>query len=388
MNSLTETSPETPAETPIESLVDEVTTDSAAAYEPLETTADLQPGDTEEIVNDNPFVDATDGGEVIVIPDTQLEGPQTTSTSPNVTTVTAVPKAETISTTPGWIYWAGGAGILAALALLFFGRRSRQHGTPAPIMPAENYSSHRFADTDSQESVLVEEAKFDAPQYPLDDDSPTDENLVLDADLVSGTGLDDGTDLDLNQDIGFATPVTDVELPFEPEATATTGDTDILPLPKIDETLILQSEIMSEEVTEQDLQALEVSDLDKTDEPEQTDRTITTNNNQTITEEIDLDILAQDYEDELTATQALDKEIARAAAELEEDLAEETNDEFGETAVLPMASVTDLDVTTAMSAANSDEVVELDETAEMPIDSGDDKDDATLDLKIESGKHS
>ena len=358
---------------------------------PVEMTGDLQPGDV--VVSDNPFVDAQPA-ETLVIPDTQLDGPEITSSSPNASTQIIVPKTES-APTPAWVWWAGGAGILGLLGFLLFGRRSRN--TPAPVLPdTSSTMNRRFTDTVTEEALVVEELEYNPDtNYDLDDDSPTEENLVLDADLVTGSGLDAGTDVDVNQDFGYAaSEELDVELPFEPEASDPTGETDILPPPKVEESSILKAEVMPsedeydmsvivdatkmplpEEVTERDLKAIEVRPADDTMIAE----------NYTINREVDYEILEQDYEDELTATQALNDEIARAAAELAERMDDEDGDESGETAVLPMASVTELDVTAEMPAANSDEVVELDATAEMPVDSDDD-DEATAEMQVESGK--
>ncbi len=366
------------------------TADPVAA-EPVDTTADLQPGDI--IVNDNPFVEPTAAGETTtVIPDTRLDGPETSATSPNVTTAVVVPKAEVAdSDSPNWLYWLGGAGLAVIIGLLFFGRRLRK--TPEPLVPAPAHPMRRATDTETVEAIVVEET-----EYNIEDDSPTEENLVLDADLVTGSGLEQGTDMDVNQDFGFAaTTELDVELPFEPESPVASDETDILPPPMIDESSILDSEVMPEddeydmsvivdatkmpqveEVTERDLKAVEIL-------PD--DETMIADNSYTISKEVDYEILEQDYEDELTATQALNEEIARAAAELAERLedGDVDPDESGETAVLPMTSVSELDVTAEMPAANSDEVVELDATAEIAVDSEEDEDE-TANMQLESGK--
>ncbi|MEL7186807.1 MAG: hypothetical protein AAFN50_10320 [Pseudomonadota bacterium] len=375
--------------------VEEPTAAYSAANEAVEMTGDLQPGDI--IVSDNPFVEPQPA-ETVVIPDTQLDGPQTTSTSPNALTQIVVPKSEPTGTS-SWVWWLGGAGIVALLGLFLFGRRSST--TPAPVAPSEldNTLNRRRTDTVTEEALVVEELEFNPDaSYDLDDDSPTEENLVLDADLVTGSGLAGGTEVDVKQDFGFAaTAEVDVELPFEPVASVTSDETDILPPPTVEESSILKNEVLPgqedeydmsvildatkmpqpEEVTEHDLKAVEV----------QHDENMIDADSYTITREIDYEILEQDYEDELTATQALNEEIARAAIDLAERMEDsDATGESGETAVLPMASVTELDVTTEMPAANSDEVIELDATAEMPVDSNDDSEADTSTMKVESGK--
>jgi hypothetical protein len=72
--------------------------------------------------------------------------------------------------------------------------------------------------------------------------------------------------------------------------------------------------------------------------------------------------LEKDYENELTATQALNEEIERAAAELARDLDEVESNEL--TAEISLATVTELDV-----------------TAQLP-----EQEDATSELDIQGGK--
>ena len=251
--------------------------------------------------------------------------------------------------------------------------------------------------------------KFDALDeldYDISDDSPTEENLALDADLVIGTGLTEGTGMDVAEDFGFAdTTELDIELPFEPQA-ETSGETDIIPPIGQEIESILESEVLPEDddydmsvimdatkmprpedVTERDLMAIPVG----------TDDGTLISDNYTISKEVDYDILEQDYEDEMTATQALNEEIARAAAELVEDLNQDANDE--ETSELSLASVTELDVT-AQLPQQDDQTAEMehrvdpndtaavtvnmsadDETAEMHVAN----DDETVEMDIEGG---
>ncbi|MCP5090706.1 MAG: LPXTG cell wall anchor domain-containing protein [Gammaproteobacteria bacterium] len=329
-----------------------------------DTTADLTPGD-EPLYGDNesPFVDAGDAGnETVVIPDTELEGPTTESSSPNVPT--AVINTSTGETTSSWLMWLAG-GFVVFIGLLLFGRRSRY--SASPITPLGDQAADEVAADHLTGVEAVAPADCD-----IEDDSPTEENLSLDADLVVGTGLESGSDVDVGQDFGFAqTTALDIELPFEPEAADTSNDTlDSSPIITREQS-ILDSEILPddeeydvsvimdatkmpqpEDVTQRDLKAIEVDDA--------------ATDSYTIEKEMDLDILAQDYEDELTQTQALSAELARAAVEISVDADDETADHLQETGVTiemppPIATLTELDLTEHLPARNED-FVDVDET--------------------------
>ncbi len=138
-----------------------------------------------------------------------------------------------------------------------------------------------------------------------------------------------------------------------------------------------------EDATERDLHAVEVEDF-------------------TLNQEAAYDIIEQDYEDELTATQALNEEIERAAATLSDDLNEESDDAEDPSQV-ESATVTELDETAELPA--TDEVEEKtaefeasfdpndtnavtvnmsgeDKTAELPVAN----DDETAEMEISGGK--
>jgi len=243
-----------------------------------------------------------------------------------------------------------------------FGRRLRRSPATTPDAAVETHR-RRFNDPQSTDTQNIEAVGVD---YDISDESPTHENLVLDADLIIGTGLSTGSDSDISQDFGFAaTTELDIELPFEPVASA--GDqTDMLPPLRTDEHSILDSEILPddddydmsvivdatkvprpEEITKRDLKAVKL-DLDD-------DSMIAPN--YTINKQVDYQVLEQDYEDEMTATQALNEEISRVASELAARLEADDN----VTAAMPLATVTELDVTAQMPAQN-DELSDLDDT--------------------------
>jgi hypothetical protein len=181
----------------------------------------------------------------------------------------------------------------------------------------------------------------------------------------------------------------------------TENQTDIIPPVRIDTDSILEKEVLPEDddydmsvimdatkmphpddITERDLEAVQM-DMD--------DDTLITSE-YTVSQEVDYKILEQDYEDEMTATQALNLEIAKASAELSENLDEDRGDA---TAEMPLATVTELDVTAQLPAQN-DDISDLDDTGINPTVSMDANDNTvemprgnnekTVEMEIESGK--
>ena len=369
-----------------ESVVEEAATEDSVAEAAVSANSlsELRPGDV-VMDTENPYVESP---STVLIPDTELEGPATTSESPNVTTATIVtePGGESRS----MLAWFVGGGVAILGLLVLFGRRirSRFGSTPVGAIAAT--------------ATTLEQ---DVTDYDIEDDSPTEENLALDADLVLGTGLSQGTDMDIAQDFGFAaTTELDIELPFEPEPTV--SETDILPPVRDKMASILESEVLPEdddydmsvimdatkmpeheEVTERDLKAVEIEPDDGT----------LISDDYTISKEVEYDILEQDYEDEMTATQALNLEIARAAADLKATL----DGADDPTAEIPLATVTEIDVTAEMPVQQEDDTIETvsqadpgdtaavtvnmsadDKTAEMPVAN----DDETAEMEISGGK--
>ncbi len=364
-----------------------------AAEQAEDATADLKPGD---VVPDG-MLPAT--ADTVAIPDTELDGPETTSSSPNVPTAIISTGARSESTS--LLTWLIGGGLALIVGLVLFGRRVRRQFGSTPVGPAAAEPVDR-----RQKAADPAEAFED---YDLDDNSPTDEHLILDADLVTGTGLDDGVEVDVAENFSFAaTSELDIELPFEPEAPVVDKDTDIIPTMTRNVESILDSEVLPDDddydmsvimdatkmpqhddVTEKDLRAVEVDTADET----------ALHDGFTITREVDYDILEQDYEDELTATQALNQEIERAAAELARDLNESVDDE--DTSTLPEASAEDLTATSEMPSRDEEKTAEFeasydpDDTNAVTVNmSSEDKtaklsvanDDETIEIEADGGR--
>jgi len=212
-------------------------------------------------------------------------------------------------------------------------RRPKPVGADERIPPR---AEHAAPITVPESEMTVQEITptYDNVDFDLSDDSPTEENLVLDADLVDGTGFDDSGDADLNQQFGFAATMDlDLELPATADIEDTSPETDIIPPPERPEDLIVSSEVLPDdddeydismvvdatkmpdpaEVTERDLRAVPIDDTGQ----------MLMNDDYTIVDEIGQDILEKDYEDEMSATQLLNAEIEKAAAELAETIGEE-----------------------------------------------------------------
>lgn len=356
-----------------------------AAEDVAVTTGDLKPGDVvvDSAVSDNPFVEPIVGNTVVDIPDTRLDGPTTTSTSPNGSVAIITTPSASNESSLGWLAWLAGGGVALILALLLLGRRKRHDPEIAPLDTEATQFTRRVTDDADDDAAQATDVDFD-----LSDDSPTEENLALDADLIMGTGLSAGSEINVSE-LAFAKPVeVDVDLPFE--TIAAVEETDIISPAHTDELGILDSEVLPgdddydmsvivdatqmpqpDDVTEKDLQAVEI--------PVENDTLIA--QNYTVAKEVDYHILEQDYEDEMTATQALNAEIARAAADLAEKMDDASEEDTADTATtaMPLASVTELDVTAEMPKASNDGD-DSDATVEMPAD------DETAEMQIESGK--
>ena len=172
----------------------------------------------------------------------------------------------------------------------------------------------------------------------------------------------------------------DVESILESEVLPSEDDYDMSVI--VDATQMPQPE----DVPERDLKAVAVDMNDET----------LISDDYTLSREVDFDVLEQDYEDEMTATQALNQEIAKAAAELAGRIDAPVGD-TDVTSEMPLATVTELDVTaqlpadngvvrdadeSGISAEHTAEFALDDQTVEMPANDS----DVTTELPIDSDK--
>lgn len=336
----------------------------------------------------------------IDIPDTQLDAPVVTSTSPNVATA-RVQTAPIEETSTNWLLWFAGAGAALIAMMLVFGRRVRSRFASSPvgaIAPQERRQ------TDAGSRMLEEVSEMEvtiSTVDELDDLEETQENLALDADLIIGSGLQDRSEIDVAQDFGFAAATElDLELPEEvsnqQEADA---ETDVIPPLNIEAHSILESEVLPDETVDMAVDADEYDMsviVDATKMPPTEDVTMLdleaipveggdetlVSGDYTVSSEVDYTVLEQDYEDDLSATQALNSEIARAAEEIAESMGK-NND-------ITMASVAALDITAQLPANNDDFIEDTDETGTSSAISDknaeDSDDDVTVEIRAKPGR--
>lgn len=273
----------------------------AADLAPADQTDELRPGDV-LVGTDRPFVSPIDSTEVAA------EQPTTG-------------ESRTL------LYWLGGAGAALILGLLLFGRRLRGRFGPTA---APSQADDRIADDEpTARNRALSEVDFELGE---DAAAPS-----LDADLSAGTGLKFGADIEVAEDFGFSTSRdlgadVDLLIPAGAETEPDAPSTDILPPQRRGEDTILEREILPSDyddeydlsmvvdATQQKFDDGDITAKELTAVPVSTDADDEVGGDYTLSNEIDYKILEQDYEDELTATQALNAEISKAAVALAERL--------------------------------------------------------------------
>ena len=366
--------PVAPAAAPTES---EQVSESQSAY------ANLLPGDV--VVDDKLVADSATN--TATSPEPAIASPSAASDRP-VRGMQIIAAPERAESSWNWLVWLAAGAISVFGAFLIFGQRLREKFGSTPVgasksssRPQSAHGTPRVAPisiADAEISVEEITPAYDDVDFDLSDDSPTEENLALDADLFEGTGLEQSTDMDVNQDFGFAvTTELDMELPESSARENQSPETDIIAPPeRTRQEMVVDSEVLPDDsqyemsvlmdvtkmpnpddVTERDLKAVAVEDNGQT----------LIGDAYTINKEVDLEVLEKDYEDEYTATQALSKEIEKAAAELASNM--DAVDESGDDTSVEMqlTDIGDLDVTSSLEAQN-DDLGEDDITARIDAD--------------------
>ena len=297
-----------------------------------ETESDLQPQrqDDSGLDGDGGFVTpigvVLDETASIDIPDTEIIEPGLQQ----VPIVSTRQDDETAGTTSGswsWFVWLGGTGLALILGLLLFGQRIKgRFGSVAVGAASRTQPDRRQIDV----SAMAEEVEDDVVFEDLEA-SPQSTSLMLDADFGDGSGLQDGADMDVAQDFGFSATSIDEDLdmliPEGADAELPDDGTEMIP-PIRREASILESEVLPTDDDDYDMSV--IVDVTKQDvlESDATEKDLqavqidagseSMQNDPTLTQDADYKILEQDYEDEFTATRALNAEIEKAAAELAE----------------------------------------------------------------------
>lgn len=283
--------------------------------------------------NASPFVDEA-GSEpaiatpaaTITIPDTRIEQRQPQPI--------AIGDTGAESPAQAWLVWLGGSGIALVLALLLFGRRLREKFGGAqsiddldetelnPALPMRR--STDFGNSEDTDSINLRDTLAKADPFEVQ------------VNLDDGSGFDATSDVDVAEDYSFA---SSGEYSRDGIHVQAGGETDVIAAPVQENAIEVHEQAAPDEgtgydmsmivdVTKQDfgtaaetakdLQAIEVTPL--TVDPSQS-------GTMELTSEFDYEVLRQDYEDELTATQALDREVEKAAMELRDRLSEFDDDQ-------------------------------------------------------------
>jgi hypothetical protein len=227
-----------------------------------------------------------------------------------------------------WLMGLGGSGAALILALVLFGRQLKERFGSAVPLPY----GRRGADAEGDDTTVAARVDLDASS--------------LDVHLDDAGDLGDSGDIDLAQEFGYtmsggtSNELRSAEDPFGSTAIL---ESEILPSDETGEydlSMIVdatQQELPDADDTTKDLRAIQ---LDEGEGEEAAD------GDYTLSRDVDYQILEQDYLDELTATQALNVELARAARDLSLEI--EVDDA---TSVLPAEAGEDMaDATAALPA--------------------------------------
>jgi len=387
--------------------------------------ATIQPGDI-SVGGDSAFVSPIEAAVEAPVASTDLQQPTVTEAlvaqpTPVVPVVASKLRTNALNRTSGnwsWMFWLAGSGMALILGLLLFGRKLRDRfGSVAIGAPVEPVVQD---DDETARNEALSEVDF-----PIQDTQSSGQEYVLDADLGAGTGLNDSGDIDIAQDFGFADNgdsgvELDLLLPEEVEQEPESHPTDIIPPQRVEDTSILVAEELPADDDEYDLSmivdatkqhlgddASTAKDLHAVPFDRESDDDFDVEC--TLNDKFGLNALEQDYEDELTATQAANKEIEKAAAELALRMLESSADKTtempvadsdddtveGQTAEMPgageRAEITS-EVTVQMpgtAQATNEEFADLDDTgindeltAQLPAT----EDDPTAEMVVESGR--
>ena len=346
-----------------------------------------RPGDV-SAGSDNPFLSPAEGDDVAA-PPTQFAAPVEIIPETTVTTPRSVPavRSNTVATSESWAWpiWLGGSGIALVLALLLFGRKLKDRFAPA-YAPAEAFSRRRTDNPDFEDTDVSPALGLPSQGAP-----PVARMVSLDADLDDGSGFQYGGDIDVAQDFGFSNDSEQfaggIDIDLSSAETGGSSTTDIIAPQRVGDATILVSETppQHDDSGEYDVSMIVDATKQLLDDFEDTTKDLraievdaegdTVAGEYTLSKDIDYKVLEQDYEDELTATQALNAEFARAAQALSRQIGK---DEMGDTLTDTMNESVD-DKTFQMEVFGADSAD--DETVALPASQPGQAADATAQMR-------
>lgn len=287
-----------------------------------------------------------------------------------------------------WLLWLGGSGIALIFGLLLFGRRFRGgFGGDADWMSGEPAHGRRRTDGDGRNLPAGDVSPV--VDFQFDEPLPGARVIALDGDLEAGTGFQDSDDIDVAEDFGFSASGDfqmglDIEFSAEPAVQLEEQHTDMIPTGRRATDTILVSEVLpgndegagdynlsmivdatqqpaeDSDDTTRDLQAIEL-DMDDTVDAD--------GDPLTLSKAVEYNILEQDYEEELTATQALNVELLQAARELSARLIVDADDSAAPDSPTAHFATPGEDLT-ALPPESQDLEITVERTVEMPAEAG------------------
>ncbi len=415
---------------------------NAQAYAGYEATAALETADTEEAstvpdegpaatVADAPEIGATSipepdtgksefansrPGDILFGDDSPFVSPIGSPADADITKFMMFPDTEIVATgktsqdsetdggTSGswlWLMWLGGTGLALILGLLLFGQRFRQRfGSVAIAVPLEPRRNRRKTDpVQAAKAIAVTDVDFE-----VSDSSSHASTITLDANFDDGRGLQYGPDIDVAQDFDFSASTDfaddlDMLLPEPAAEEEDFSETDVIPtLERADKISILDNEIPpSYDDSQYDLSIIVDATQQNLGESDATTKDLqavlveidnaTESEDSTLCQEVDYKDLEQDYENELTATQALDEEIARAATELavrmDNDATSKSTAELPKNTAARIDDSSDLDSTSIQEGPTMEmPIADIGATVGVPAND----DDVMVDMLVESGR--
>jgi len=301
----------------------------------------------------------------------------------------------------GLLYWLAPAGLLLIGAVsLIVGMVQKRRRRRALIGGAATADTTLKDNEATARNPAVVEVDFDMTE--IAEVTAEQRAALLDANLGDGSGLE-GNDDDAtaefalptaeggSADVDFALPAaendedsddspTDV-LPANAKVTSTILESEVLPSDDDDDSSDIAAAAGATNNALDDLD-ITVREIETLKQADQTDA------DYTLDQEVDYHILEQDYEDELSATQALNNEIMRAAEELQERIRSAHADDA------PSEDVpTEIDVTgqlttelPALSPEADGQADDIDATTEITVNLEAAVNDADAELNIETGR--